>query len=1014
MEERGRTDYIEGISDVSTRKDKDLEETGGGPVEALEATSKRAEALCNDPSEAHAGNPGAQAQDETQHVDDDVDGASEVPADDEDVGISDYHHLDFDQEVSQVDSNAEEPPEPAPSPIDEERASPQIEAADMPTEVPGKRCDPGVRKMQKFSLYETAARYFLVGGDTRDEQFRMLKIDRQCPPGQMSIVEDEIVRTKREMNELLTTIDHGNRAAGGMKLRGNTWGILGFIRFTEGYYMLSVTKKQQVAMVGGYYIFKVEATELIPLTTESSSLFERSRSAEEQRYLTIFNNLDLNTSFYFSYSYNITRTLQQNVINRRQKLAEGITTSDHDINDMYVWNHHLLHPAIKHLKNPYDWCLPVIHGFIDQSSINCFGRPIWVTLIARRSRYFAGARFLKRGANDLGYVANDVETEQIVAEMRTTSLNAPGTHPMENPNYTSFVQHRGSIPLYWTQDNSGGTPKPDIELKIIDPFYSTAALHFDNMFERYGTPITVLNLVKARERTPREGKLLVEYQNAINYLNQSLPEGKKILYRAYDMARAAKTRGQDVIGTLENIAKDMVQSTGFFHNGRARSEEAMLQNGVCRSNCVDCLDRTNAAQFVVGKVAFAMQLQALGIIADESVNYDSDAANLFAHMFNDHGDTLATQYGGSHLVNTTDSYRKIKNWQSNSRDMLESFKRYYHNSFLDQQRQEAYNLFLGNYIYAQGQPMLWELTSDYYLHHDNPSAFQTKRRRDYIQWYTPEFLEPRKLPPLPIMHGRQDALSDQAAKDWWPEYYRMPLSSFLKVFAYRINSTTRYLPRLDPFKYNMSPFCVRKPPPDSEAPDKSKPNENLVKDAHSREITPLSATAAHHKPTKRIASLQQWLHGVPELENKASDDVVKTPVDGTLPPEKAFTPADKALRNQWTLRQFHVNSLHPSVTENEAAEYERYMTHPLRLPLVVSNDAPLLDNAGMEYMDYLESANAVDEDVDADSAEFEEWLESQEDPLTVQQDDGEKKRYHAYKKWLGGKSFFKLSKVIES
>jgi phosphatidylinositol 3,5-bisphosphate 5-phosphatase len=33
--------------------------------------------------------------------------------------------------------------------------------------------------------------------------------------------------------------------------------------------------------------------------------------------------------------------------------------------------------------------------------VNVFGRIIYVTLIARRSRYFAGARFLKRGSNDL-------------------------------------------------------------------------------------------------------------------------------------------------------------------------------------------------------------------------------------------------------------------------------------------------------------------------------------------------------------------------------------------------------------------------------------------------------------------------------------------------------------------------------------------------------------------------------------------------------------------------------------
>lgn len=64
-----------------------------------------------------------------------------------------------------------------------------------------------------------------------------------------------------------------------------------------------------------------------------------------------------------------------------------------------------------------------------------------------------------------GYVANDVETEQIVSEMLTTSFHAPGPELYANPNYTSYVQHRGSIPLYWTQDNSGVTPKPDIERK---------------------------------------------------------------------------------------------------------------------------------------------------------------------------------------------------------------------------------------------------------------------------------------------------------------------------------------------------------------------------------------------------------------------------------------------------------------------------------------------------------------------------------------------------------------------
>lgn len=37
-----------------------------------------------------------------------------------------------------------------------------------------------------------------------------------------------------------------------------------------------------------------------------------------------------------------------------------------------------------------------------------------MTLLARRSRHFAGTRFKKRGLSEAGYVANEVETEQII------------------------------------------------------------------------------------------------------------------------------------------------------------------------------------------------------------------------------------------------------------------------------------------------------------------------------------------------------------------------------------------------------------------------------------------------------------------------------------------------------------------------------------------------------------------------------------------------------------------------
>ena len=113
-------------------------------------------------------------------------------------------------------------------------------------------------------------------------------------------------------------------------------------------------------------------------------------------------------------------------------------------NERFVWNNLLLKPI---LDNPevatYEWFQPIIHGFIDQANISVYGRNFYITIIARRSHHFAGARFLKRGVNDKGNVANEIETEQIVSDMLITSFHDPKYGFYNNPRYTSFVQHRG-------------------------------------------------------------------------------------------------------------------------------------------------------------------------------------------------------------------------------------------------------------------------------------------------------------------------------------------------------------------------------------------------------------------------------------------------------------------------------------------------------------------------------------------------------------------------------------------
>lgn len=74
----------------------------------------------------------------------------------------------------------------------------------------------------------------------------------------------------------------------------------------------------------------------------------------------------------------------------------------------------------------------------------------------------------------------------------------------------------------------------------MDPFYTAASRHFDDLLARYGPPIMILNLIKKREPVARESKLGVEYTQCVQYLNQFLPPEKRLIYRAWDMSRAYK------------------------------------------------------------------------------------------------------------------------------------------------------------------------------------------------------------------------------------------------------------------------------------------------------------------------------------------------------------------------------------------------------------------------------------------------------------------------------------------
>ncbi|KGN63262.2 phosphoinositide phosphatase SAC1 isoform X2 [Cucumis sativus] len=613
--------------------------------------------------------------------------------------------------------------------------------------------------LEKFRLYETRARYYLIGSDRYKKFFRVLKIDRS-EPSELNISEDPVVYSLQEIRNLRQRIAEGNRATGGLSPVTKAFGIAGCIKCLESYYLILVTKRRQIGCICGHAIYGIDETQLITVPHVSVQT-DVAHSKTELRYKKLLSSVDLTKDFFYSYTYPIMQSLQKNAMSTA---AEGMP-----YDNIFVWNAYLTR-AIRSRCNNTAWTIALVHGHFKQVRLSIFGRDFTVTLISRRSRHFAGTRYLKRGVNDRGHVANDVETEQIVLDEEAGSCKG---------KMSSVVQMRGSIPLFWSQEASKFSPKPDIILQRYDPTYQATKLHFEDLAERYGNPIIVLNLIKTFEKRPREMMLRREFASAVGYLNQILSEENHLQFIHWDFHKFAKSKAANVLAVLGAVASEALDLTGFYYSGKPSvmkkksnqirrtdtsrdgslrdlrassgdptrsgsnnetlstvsnrereaasnqydktnsysSEASHFQSGVLRTNCIDCLDRTNVAQYAYGLAALGRQLHAMGLTNMPKVDPDSSIAAALMDMYQSMGDALAQQYGGSAAHNTVFPERQGK-WKATtqSREFIKSIKRYYSNTCTDGEKQDAINLFLGYFQPQEGKPALWELDSDYYLH----------------------------------------------------------------------------------------------------------------------------------------------------------------------------------------------------------------------------------------------------------------------------------------------------------
>lgn len=236
-------------------------------------------------------------------------------------------------------------------------------------------------------------------------------------------------------------------------------------------------------------------------------------------------------------------------------------------------------------------------------------------VISRRSKERAGLRYQRRGINESGQVANFVETEQILYILRSQpSSKLTG-------DVLSFVQIRGSIPLYWSQSPFSLKPPPVLERTDAE---NTEACrrHFSVQVDRYGS-ITCVNLA---EQGGKEGCISKAYRSAVENLCAEDPandagakvwDRTKLHYVDFDFHKECSgMRFENVAKLIEQMAETLGEMKYYHHttDGDGKGVEVLSrQTGVFRVSCLDCLDRTNVVQSALARHVLAGQLAKLGI-----------------------------------------------------------------------------------------------------------------------------------------------------------------------------------------------------------------------------------------------------------------------------------------------------------------------------------------------------------------------------------------------------------------
>ena len=304
-------------------------------------------------------------------------------------------------------------------------------------------------------------------------------------------------------------------------------------------------------------------------------------------------------------------------------------------------------------------------------------RDFIMTLISRRSINRPGLRYLRRGVDDEGSVANFVETEQI--------LSSPSWASSER--VFSFTQCRGSIPLFFSQSPYSFKPTPVLQ-HSFEINHIAFKKHFTDIVKRYGNAQIALLV----DQHGPEAKIGEEYEKHVAHLNENGGiNGIKIGFQWFDFHKECRGMHFENVLKLMDSLEAPLKHFGTFEGLDGKVIHS--QTGILRTNCMDCLDRTNVVQTACGQRALEQQLS----VERMTVNLQNDeSTQWFNFLWAENGDSISKQYASTAALKGDYTRTRKRDYRGAINDFGLTLTRYYNNIINDWFSQAVIDFLLGN------------------------------------------------------------------------------------------------------------------------------------------------------------------------------------------------------------------------------------------------------------------------------------------------------------------------------